>query len=279
MPMPDIEPMRCRLCGADDLRLFYTQGEDGRYRFYRCRNCGLVNLDLSTGLDQRKYRDPHPPGSSSSKRRSAMMERSWRFLAKHLSGMRGGSILEVGCGDGSFLEPALAEGWKVAGIELLQELAERASGRLGITVEACDFQDYRPRAGEDWDLVVMRHVLEHIPDCKGSIAKCASMLAPGGILYLELPNIDGLSFRLKRTAGRLGLRKPRYRPGYVPGHCNEYCRSSLRWLAETAGLEMIHWSTYSSKRWMDQFYRLFPVATKARALLARPGERPGRRVT
>ena len=39
--------MKCRVCKGERLSLFYDQGDKGQFRFYKCRDCGLVNLDLS----------------------------------------------------------------------------------------------------------------------------------------------------------------------------------------------------------------------------------------
>ncbi len=47
--------MKCRLCDSGNLRLYYTQGNNSEYKFYKCNNCDLVNYDLAEGLNQSKY--------------------------------------------------------------------------------------------------------------------------------------------------------------------------------------------------------------------------------
>ena len=260
--------MQCRLCGNSELKLFYTQGNEGKYRFYRCPECSLVNLDMSEGLDQEKYGEAFIEHSDESAKQNRMQKRSWLFIRDLLPAGTKGMILDIGCGNGSLLHMAMKDGWIASGMELLPELAEGASRSLGIEVLQCDFQEFEPNPCDRYDLIVMRHVLEHIPDCNGTIGKCTGMLTPGGSIYLELPNINGISFRMKRLSKRLGIRRHRYRTGYVPGHCNEFCRSSMEYLARSAGLRLVHWSTYSSKSGMDFLYRMIPTATKARVLLS-----------
>lgn len=41
----------CRLCGGRNLYFYFSLGNDGRFRYYRCPDCALVNYDLATGLE------------------------------------------------------------------------------------------------------------------------------------------------------------------------------------------------------------------------------------
>ncbi|HET9385021.1 MAG TPA: hypothetical protein VFO67_07720, partial [Gemmatimonadales bacterium] len=47
--------MICKLCGSSDLRLFYTQGDQRQFKYYRCPKCRLVVYDTQTGVSQEKY--------------------------------------------------------------------------------------------------------------------------------------------------------------------------------------------------------------------------------
>jgi hypothetical protein len=42
--------LNCRLCNSADLKYLYSVGNNNKFDYYRCNNCGLVNLDLE-GLD------------------------------------------------------------------------------------------------------------------------------------------------------------------------------------------------------------------------------------
>ena len=70
-----------------------------------------------------------------------------------------GAILDIGCGNGGLLYLARKEGWRVRGMELTEKAAcDIAEGR-GIGVIATTIPTTRRH-----DVVVLRHVLEHLPD-------------------------------------------------------------------------------------------------------------------
>jgi 2-polyprenyl-3-methyl-5-hydroxy-6-metoxy-1,4-benzoquinol methylase len=261
--------MKCRQCDSDSLKLIYTQGNDNEFRFYRCKECYLVNLDLSAGLDQTKYDHKGDQSVTHSRKENQSQERTWQFLKSSLPALPGKRLLDIGCGNAHMLELAQIDGWEIAGIEILPNLAELASRKLGIDIVTSDFQNYQPRSDEEYDLIVMRHVFEHIPDGLAVVRKCLGMLSAGGVIYLELPNIDSFSLVIKRWLSLRGLVKKQYRSDYVPGHCNEYGRRSLHKLAEITGLRLEQWGTYSSKPALNTFYKLFPVATKGRVTLVK----------
>ena len=261
--------MKCRQCGSGSLKLIYTQGNDGEFRFYRCKECYLVNLDLTDGLDQTKYDHQGDQSVQHSCKENQSQERTWKHLKSSLPVFSRKRMLDIGCGNARMLELAQIEGWEIAGIEILPNLAELASRKLSVDVATSDIQTYQPRPDEEYDLIVMRHVFEHIPDGLAVMRKCLDMLSAGGVIYLELPNIDSFSLVIKRWLSRRGLLKKKYHSAYVPGHCNEYGRRSLLKLAEITGLRLEQWGTYSSKPSLNAFYRLFPVATKGRVTLVK----------
>ncbi|MGB4082688.1 MAG: hypothetical protein WBK62_05525, partial [Candidatus Fermentibacter daniensis] len=80
----------------------------------------------------------------------------------------------------------------------------------------------------------------------------------------------------KRMLERLGLRRKRYRPSYIPGHCCEYCRGSFRFLLERSGMVLERWETYSSRPWLDPLLRVAPLGGKARAIVGQGPPEPRR---
>jgi len=249
--------------------LFYTQGNSDQYRFYRCENCGLVNLDLS-GLDHREnqekyareYPNPHDP------RVNRGPFGSYAFIEKMLPAK--GRFLDVGCGNGALLARARDSGWDVRGLELSPFLADQVEQHLRIEVEVADFMSYEP-TGRQFDLVSLRHVLEHLPDSNRALRSIARLLKSGGHALLEFPNIDGLSFRLRRARQRLGWRK-RYAADYRPGHCNEFSRSSFEFLLGRTGFELVVWQTYTYRPFKNFLYNHIHIGTKARALIRKVDE-------
>lgn len=100
-------------------------------------------------------------------------------------------VLEVGCAYGFFSE-AVKQSWgcRVQGVEPSVRFADVARARIGMSVFTGSFEEYaaqRP-AEEQFDLIVLNHVFEHFPDPLATIRLLETMLAPGGVVYMEVPN-------------------------------------------------------------------------------------------
>lgn len=255
----------CPLCGGTEHRLSYRQGGGGQFEFRRCLSCRLVWYDPAGGLDQGKYSRSLPDPLSGEGAANASQTASWAFIRQAVPGK--GSLLDIGCGNGRLIHLAAGDGWRAEGVEISPDAAEQVAQRTGLKVHAGIFPGSMPPLPEKYDLVVLRHVLEHIPAPVAAMEALGSLLAEGGRVLLEFPNIDSLDARWRRLIGRLGLHRRRYRPGYVPGHCCEYCRGSFEFLLRRSGMVLEHWETYSSRPFLSPLLRVVPVGGKARTLV------------
>lgn len=258
--------MNCKLCGARDLPLFYTQGDKRQYRFYRCPQCRLVVYDTRTGVNQEKYIltrvDPRAPT-----RQNRGHRQTYAFIRRHAP--HKGRLLDLGCGDGTVLWLAREDGWEVKGIELFPEHVRLVRETLGLDVDVSDITAYRG-VHEAWDCVVLTHVLEHLPDPVGALRKIHDLLKPGGVGVLEFPNIDAFDAGLRRLLERLHVHRRHYAATYVPGHVQEFCRASFAFAAKQAGLDLEVWETYAVNPVKYALFRHLPIGNKARALVRRP---------
>jgi 2-polyprenyl-3-methyl-5-hydroxy-6-metoxy-1,4-benzoquinol methylase len=258
--------VNCKLCGATDLPLYYTQGSQHQYQFYRCPQCRLVVYDTRTGVNQEKYIltrvDPRAPT-----RQNRGHRQTYAFIRRHAPAK--GRMLDLGCGDGTVLWLARQDGWEVKGVELFPEHTKLVRDTLGLDVETSDITAYEG-ARDAWDCVVLTHVLEHLPDPVGALRKIRDLLKPGGVGVLEFPNIDAFDARLRRLLERLHMHRRHYAPTYVPGHVQEFCRASFAVAAGQAGLELEVWETYAINPVKYALFRNVPIGNKARALVRRP---------
>jgi 2-polyprenyl-3-methyl-5-hydroxy-6-metoxy-1,4-benzoquinol methylase len=256
----------CKLCGAAALKVFYTQGDQRQFKFYRCHNCRLVVYDTRTGVNQEKYIltrvDPRVPT-----RQNRGHRQTYAFIKRHAT--QPGRMLDLGCGDGTVLWLAKQDGWDVMGVELFAEHAKLVRETLGLDVETSDITAYEG-ADAAWDCVVLTHVLEHLPDPAGALGKMRRLLKPGGIGVLEFPNIDAFDARLRRLLDRLRIHRHKYAATYVPGHVQEFCRASFEYAARQAGLVLEVWETYSINPLQYALFRNVPIGNKARVLVRRP---------
>jgi SAM-dependent methyltransferase len=259
----------CRLCGGTRLSLYYTLGNDGRFRYYRCAHCALVNYDLAAGLDQAQYTTAFVDPTDDRLRRNHDKDQSFAFLSRYVSPPA--RLLDIGCGTGRLLYLARRAGWDARGLELSAEMAAFVRERVGVEVVAGDFLQLEPGAGEReaYDVVCLRHVLEHLPDALGAMARIRALTRPGGYFLVEMPNVEALAKKWLRLAVRLGIHRRAFPANFVAGHCNEYCRRSFEFLLARSGFSLVRWETYSKKPLADWLLNRIPVGTKARALARR----------
>ncbi len=114
---------------------------------------------------------------------------------------------------------------------------------------------------------LLRLVLEHLPDSAAAMKAIGSLLKDSGHGVLEFPNIDSPDMKYKRWAHRTGLHRRRYRKGYRPGHCNEFCRESFEFLLKKTGYSLVVWETYSIKPLFNWLFNRWHVGSKARAII------------
>jgi SAM-dependent methyltransferase len=257
--------MICRVCKSEDLFLVYEQGYNNQFRYFKCGNCNLVNLDLESILiteNQEKYVYLYKPPADYEKVKGSLD--TYHFVKKYVPGK--GAFMDIGCGFGSVLYFFRKFGWDVKGLELAPELAEHVKKTLQIDVEVCDFLKFEKDLGQ-YDLVSLRQVLEHLPDSVLAMKRISGLLKSNGYGYFEFPNIDGFSHRLQRARNKIGFLKKKYDPSFVPGHCNEFSKKSFAFLLKETGFRLIRWETYSKKTVSNFIYNHFHFGTKARAIV------------
>jgi len=106
--------------------------------------------------------------------------------------MRGrGRILEIGCGRGLLLQKLSRLGYECHGIERSALAARRAAKTEGLRVYTQPLEDCH-FAARYFDAVIVWHVLEHLDFPRATLAQISRVLKPGGLLYLEVPNVSSL---------------------------------------------------------------------------------------
>lgn len=257
--------MNCRVCKSEKLNLFYEQGDENQFKFYKCLQCGLVNLDLS-GLQitdhQAKYFDGFKPVEDYETEKKG--KAAYHFIKRHVPVT--GSYMDIGCGNGALLYFAKKDGWHVKGLELSPDYAEYVSKTLEVEVFVADFLEFE-EMDEQYDVVSLRHVLEHLPDSVLAMNKIAALLKKGGYGHFEFPNINSISHRIQRFLSKTNLHRRKYSTTYQPGHCNEFSRKAFLHLLKLTNYELVRWETYSNKPLINFIYNRIKVGTKARAIV------------
>ncbi len=115
------------------------------------------------------------------------------FLAEHVEA-RAGRVLDIGCGKGAFLRALKARlpQWQCAGVEPSREEAALARQDGAIEVYEGMFGTVALEPGS-FDLVSIMHVLEHVRRPAETLDQIRSVLKPGGLLFIEVPNTSDLN--------------------------------------------------------------------------------------
>jgi SAM-dependent methyltransferase len=100
------------------------------------------------------------------------------------------TLLEVGCGGGSFLAAVRERGIDGEGIDLNPEAVARARAK-GLPASVIDLSNIAQASPSRYDTVVAFQTLEHVPEPGQFIAECLRVLKPGGTLIFSTPNNDG----------------------------------------------------------------------------------------
>jgi len=99
-------------------------------------------------------------------------------------------ILEVGCGEAGFLDVIAELGIDAVGLELEADRVETARQKnphLNIQVGDITNQKIATSLGKNYDLIIMRDVIEHIPDRQATFANIRNLLREDGYLYITFP--------------------------------------------------------------------------------------------
>jgi SAM-dependent methyltransferase len=146
---------------------------------------------------------------------------------------KSGALLDLGCSSGAFLQSFQGEPWELYGIEMSRECARRAEARTGAKVFVGDILE-APFPERSFDVISCCDVLEHLYEPRRVMAKVVQWLKPGGIFYVQVPNIDSAEAHVFGTYWQ-GLELPR--------HLFHYSPASLKLLAESAGLREMYIET------------------------------------
>lgn len=120
----------------------------------------------------------------------------------------GARLLDIGCGNGAFLELAQQSGWVVRGIDLDPKAVDAAKSR-GLDVQQGGLEALTPSLQDRFDWISCSHVLEHVHEPLQWLQAMHALLRPGGTLWLQTPNIASIGHS-RYKAHWLGLDPPRH---------------------------------------------------------------------
>lgn len=115
------------------------------------------------------------------------MEDKWEFSAALDLLNDASAVLEVGVGEGHFLQAARNRGYWIQGVELNPQGAARARA-MDFEIHELMLDELKEKTDERFDAICAFQVLEHVPDPRQFLEGMIGMLKPGGKMVLSVPN-------------------------------------------------------------------------------------------
>lgn len=245
--------MKCPCCGSRRTMILYRNMKDkmhfvkGNFFLMKCEDCELEFIKPL--LNEKQLAKYYPAQDYYSFKKNKLLSIYHKISAYYYSGKsrvanillyplktilsryytkncKGKRILEIGCGNGFQLEVYKKYGLKTRGLEPYGPTLTEREKNLGIKRGSIGKADY---PNNYFDYIIMREVLEHIPNQKEVIEKCKKWLKLEGLLIITVPNTKSL--------WKKAFKKNWY--GYdVPRHVYDYNPKSISFFLEKEGFKI-----------------------------------------
>lgn len=227
-----LESAKCIVCGNQntaDFTPYMTVHRDTDFNLYQCTKCSFIFLPpyYRKEIDYTKYKGETVLEQVRKGNNWVKIQRQkLKFeLISHYH-LPGSKLFDLGCGWGHFLLAGKELGYNIYGIEIAKHLHTYCTQDLGLPVDDINFYDLEEK--EQFDVLTMWDVLEHIDDGHKFIEKCTKVVRRGGHLFIQVPQIDSfIAKKMKDTWPMISL-----------DHVNYFTPKTLTRLLEPYGFEV-----------------------------------------
>jgi len=229
------------------------------YRLVRCQQCGLVRSDpiappeLLERLYQASEFTYQAEVADLRHTYGRQLERISRF------GARKGALLEIGCGNGFFLEEALAQGYlEACGVEPSRHAVAAAGPKVKDRIRNELFRPgmFKPAT---FDVICLFQVMDHFPDPGSVLEECHRLTVSGGHVLAINHNVQALSARL------LG----RFSPIFDIEHTFLYSPRTMRLLFAKSGFEVLSVGPVVNRFALRYLLQLSPLPRRLKSRIVR----------
>jgi len=242
--------VRCPVCNSNNITHLLT-AEDylvsrDKFQIDSCQNCELRFTNprpdddkLASYYDSEEYishsdEDNTIIGKLYKIARSFALKRKRKLIERLSTNKR---LLDVGCGTGYFIDYCQQHGWQVSGVEPNDIARNQAEEKTNINIK----EDLSEIEESSFEVITLWHVLEHLPNLEETLNQLKSLLTPGGVLIIAVPNFE---------AYEASVFEENWAAYDVPRHLYHFNRESIGFLANKHGLKIAR--TYPMK--LDSFY-------------------------
>jgi SAM-dependent methyltransferase len=273
----DLRPTRCAICGTEGNSVelypanFVTEALNPasfsarrlpdriHYRIVRCRICGLMRSDPVA--DPRILAQLYGRSTFNYGDEVDNLKLTYGYYLSKLNqyGVQKGTLLEIGCGNGFFLEEVLKQGYvTVWGVEPSADAVAQANSKVHSQI-ICDMMRPGLFGREQFDVICMFQLLDHIADPVSLLAECHRVLKPGGLVLCLNHNIEAISSRILKDRS----------PIVDIEHTYFYSPDSLLRLLNWARFKVLHISPVLNIYSPHYVVRLLPLPSMVKDILLR----------
>ncbi len=224
-----LEGIECKVCKTRDQNDFELAFKKQGLEIARCKKCSFVFIPpyYRKQIQYSNYKDENVL-------KQIRQGNDWLKIQRHRLRLKSiqkykpkGKLFDLGVGWGHFLYTAKLLGYETEGIEISEMPYTYASEDLKLNVQHIDFFQLKEKKAH-YDVLTMWDVLEHIDDCDTFVAKCSGMLKEGGIIVIQVPQIDSFfAKKYKEKWKMMGL-----------DHVNYFSKKTITNLLQQYGFEV-----------------------------------------
>lgn len=256
MPIPDFmaEDIRCCACGNNDGSKFNLKYQKANFAVVTCDVCSLHFIPpyYRKQISYTQYKNEQVTRAVRAGNNWVKVQRHklrFRFIRRFI---KDGKLFDLGAGWGHFMLAGKELGYDVYGVEISEQPYLYCVNDLKLPVDHIDFFEM-DETRQQFDLITMWDVLEHIDQANEFLAKCAALTRPGGYLFLQVPQIDSyFARRHKDNWKMMGI-----------DHVNYFGRDTITHILKNNGYEVqAIKSSFEIKLFI--MYTLLPLIKKLR---------------
>ena len=153
-----------------------------------------------------------------------------------------GTMLDIGCGAGFFLNCAKQRGWNCHGLEILPEYLKYAQENFeldNIRLESLD--ESLSYDANTFDVITLWDLIEHLRNPLDCLKKIHHVMKPGGLLVMWTPNVKNALFQKDRWMGYKILQ-----------HFYFFSEDSLNKMLGKAGFEIVYSKTNKARKGLSE---------------------------
>lgn len=227
------------------------------YRIVQCRTCGLVRSDPI--VDSNLLADLYQQSAFRYEQDVANLQNTYGKYLRKLENYapEKKSLLEIGCGNGFFLETALSQGYThVKGIEPSKDAIQSASPEIKPHI-VCNMMQDGLFDDNSFDVLCMFQMFDHVAYPNVFLQSCRRALKPGGLVLCFNHNVEAFSAKL------FGVKSPII----DIEHTFLYSPKTMKVIFERNGFKVLKVSASINQISLYSLARLIPVPQKMKKII------------